>query len=217
MNPLLLLLVAGAAVVLATPHHFARHDALAARIDQGGGPKPSCRPSPTKGPAVNLGNTPPTQASPSYSPVPNDFQPTPTIDTPTTTPAPVPATSTPVPDTTTPVPASTPLPTYADGSATWYKAGLGACGYTNSGTDFIVALPHALFDNNTLADGNPNFNTLCKKHITAIHGGRSITVEVVDRCEGCEDGHIDLSAGAFAALKNASEDGLLTHVNWYFV
>ncbi|XP_049933538.1 putative EG45-like domain containing protein 1 isoform X5 [Nymphaea colorata] len=32
--------------------------------------------------------------------------------------------------------------------------------------------------------------------------GRSMTVTVVDRCEGCEPGHLDLSYDAFAAIAN---------------
>jgi hypothetical protein len=49
---------------------------------------------------------------------------------------------------------------------------------------------------------------------TVKHGGKSINVKIVDRCEGCADGDIDLTPTAFAAL---ADMGLgRTDVEWFF-
>lgn len=70
-----------------------------------------------------------------------------------------------------------------NGQATYYAPGLGACGWTNSASDYIVAISHSLFD--SFGTGNPNNNPACGHKIQATYQGKTITVSVADRCEGC--------------------------------
>jgi len=58
--------------------------------------------------------------------------------------------------------------------------------------------------------------TRCHVPLTATvtHGTRSIQVQIVDRCEGCEEGDIDLTPAAFAALADMSLGR--TSVSWEF-
>ncbi|CDO74644.1 Distantly related to plant expansins [Trametes cinnabarina] len=103
------------------------------------------------------------------------------------------------------------------GDATFYEAGLGACGITNSDADMIVAIDAQTFDNFPGATGNPNTNPICKKQIQATTtDGKSVTVTVTDRCAGCAPGSIDLTPTAFQQL--ASLDvGRLHDVTWTFL
>lgn len=85
------------------------------------------------------------------------------------------------------------------GEGTYYDTGLGACGITNSDTDYIVAISHELFDQYT-PNGNPNKNSLCGKKIKASYEGKSVEVTVVDRCEGCAYNDLDFSPSAFTLI-----------------
>ncbi|KAG6994154.1 hypothetical protein G7Y79_00046g082050 [Physcia stellaris] len=87
------------------------------------------------------------------------------------------------------------------GQMTYYAPGLGACGITSSANDNICAIGHALYDAHNL-DGNPNHNPLCGHRIRATHAGKSLVLTVVDRCEACAAGDIDLSPGAFGQLED---------------
>ncbi|OSC98312.1 hypothetical protein PYCCODRAFT_1439344 [Trametes coccinea BRFM310] len=100
------------------------------------------------------------------------------------------------------------------GDATFYEAGLGACGIFNTDADFIVAIDAQTFDNFPGATGNPNTNPICNKQITATTtDGKSVTLAVTDRCAGCAVGSIDLTPTAFQQL--ASLDvGRLHGVTW---
>jgi len=74
------------------------------------------------------------------------------------------------------------------GAFTWYAAGLGACGKTNSASDFIVAL------------NQPQFNggSHCFNMITITIGGKSTQAQIVDECMGCGENDLDFSAGLFS-------------------
>lgn len=89
------------------------------------------------------------------------------------------------------------------GEGTYYSTGLGACGQTNSDTDYIVAISHELYDKYT-PNGNPNKNTLCGKKIQASYQGKSVEVTVVDRCEGCSYYDLDFSPSAFSQIADQS-------------
>ncbi|KAJ7203365.1 hypothetical protein GGX14DRAFT_369600, partial [Mycena pura] len=80
------------------------------------------------------------------------------------------------------------------------NGGIGACGTVLQNFDFIVALGE-----DTWANG-AHFN------------GASVSVEVADRCPGCNSLHgpnsIDLSEGAIAVIDpNYKNDGIIT-VQW---
>ena len=70
---------------------------------------------------------------------------------------------------------SVPLSKRYDGRITFYTPGLGACGQTNSASDFVAALASPAFD-------NPSH---CGQSVVVTVGGKSVTVTVVDKCPGC--------------------------------
>lgn len=63
----------------------------------------------------------------------------------------------------------------------------------------IVAVSHILFDA-AANSSDPNSNPLCGRMIRVQRDGKSVDVEVVDRCVGCESEDLDLSPGAFEKL-----------------
>lgn len=101
-----------------------------------------------------------------------------------------------------------------DGQATYYAPGLGACGWTNSDSDYIVAISHSLFD--SFGTGNPNNNPACGHKIAATYGGKTITVSVADRCEGCAWGDLDFTPTGFSALADMSL-GRLNGLTWSWI
>ncbi|KAL5535642.1 hypothetical protein ACEPAF_3736 [Sanghuangporus sanghuang] len=100
------------------------------------------------------------------------------------------------------------------GQGTYYDIGLGACGITNSGDDRIAAVSHLLFDQFPGYDGvNPNSNPICSKSVTATYQGKSTTVSITDRCEGCALTDLDFSPSAFEDIADFSV-GRLTDITW---
>ncbi|KAJ6583739.1 hypothetical protein B0H10DRAFT_2039833 [Mycena sp. CBHHK59/15] len=61
-----------------------------------------------------------------------------------------------------------------------------------------------------------NATVQCHIPLTATvkHGGKSIQVQIVDRCASCEENDIDLTPTAFAALADVSLGR--TNVTWQF-
>ncbi|GJE91832.1 hypothetical protein PsYK624_079830 [Phanerochaete sordida] len=101
------------------------------------------------------------------------------------------------------------------GDGTWFVPGLGACGFTNTGSDLIVAVGHELFDTFPGYNGhNPNTNPICGRKITATFKGKSVTVKVVDRCVACNTFDLDFSRAGFAALANP-DVGRIHGVKWH--
>ncbi|KAK7685814.1 hypothetical protein QCA50_011160 [Cerrena zonata] len=103
--------------------------------------------------------------------------------------------------------------TTGTGQATFYAPGLGACGHVNTDQDFIVAVSRELFDTFPGATANPNANPVCNQPLTANFEGQTVTVTVVDRCEGCQINDIDLSPTAFQQLASL-DAGRLSGVTW---
>ncbi|KAI0481707.1 RlpA-like double-psi beta-barrel-protein domain-containing protein-containing protein [Xylaria cf. heliscus] len=99
------------------------------------------------------------------------------------------------------------------GDLTYYTPGLGACGVYNSESDAIVAVSKTLFDPHT-PGGNPNRNSLCGKKIKISRGGKSVTVTVRDRCEGCKTNDLDVPVKIFSKLANPSAGRVQMTWNW---
>ncbi|KAL0579471.1 hypothetical protein V5O48_002513 [Marasmius crinis-equi] len=99
------------------------------------------------------------------------------------------------------------------GDATFYDPGLGACGKTNNGGQLIAAVAAPVFDGFPGAGANPNANPICGKKAKVTFKGKSVTVNIVDRCPGCGSSGIDLSPAAFSKLASQSV-GRLTGVKW---
>jgi hypothetical protein len=97
------------------------------------------------------------------------------------------------------------------GDATYYDVSVGAtsCGGTYSNSQNVVALSLADMNNGA----NPNNNPLCGKTITITYGGASFTGTVVDSCQACAKGSIDLSQGFFPIVFPTG-DGRVHGVSW---
>lgn len=78
---------------------------------------------------------------------------------------------------------------------TLYQTGVGACGKTNSNSDFIVAL-------NSQQYGNGAY---CFDMITINYGGKTTQAQIVDMCPGCPYGGLDFSPGLFDFFASESE------------
>ncbi|KAJ3751326.1 RlpA-like double-psi beta-barrel-protein domain-containing protein-containing protein [Lentinula detonsa] len=109
------------------------------------------------------------------------------------------------------------------GDGTYYDAGLGACGITNSGyggsdTDYIAAIGEDFFDQYAIhmgvTSGNPNENPICNKKVIATYQGKSVTVAITDRCGGCTNPYsLDFTPTAFSQLADQSV-GRITGMTW---
>ncbi|KAJ1971237.1 Non-catalytic module expn protein [Dimargaris xerosporica] len=102
------------------------------------------------------------------------------------------------------------------GDATWYETGVGACGWTNQGTELVAALSYKLYDKFTKG-GNPNNNSKCGKYLDIynLQSGKAVRVKVVDKCMGCSENSVDLSKAAFEKLNDLGV-GRFPMV-WHFV
>ncbi|CAO1620072.1 unnamed protein product [Parajaminaea phylloscopi] len=101
----------------------------------------------------------------------------------------------------------------SNGKATYYNTGLGACGWTNKDSDYIVALPVGVW--NKLGGTKSNGNIVCGKKIKVSNGnGKTIEVEVTDQCPSCDDSHLDLSPSAFSALGDQSQGVIKISWGW---
>jgi expansin (peptidoglycan-binding protein) len=100
------------------------------------------------------------------------------------------------------------------GQGTFYATGLGACGITNSDTDFIAAASQHLFDNfpgyNRV---NPNTNPICGRKVKATYQGKSVTVAITDRCVACAVTDLDFSPAAFNTLSDPAV-GRISGMTW---
>lgn len=85
------------------------------------------------------------------------------------------------------------------GEGTYYDVGLGACGNTNTDSDYIVAISHILYTPEIIK-GNSNNNPLCGRKIRAYYGDNSVDVTVVDQCMGCAEHDLDFSPSAFSQI-----------------
>lgn len=100
------------------------------------------------------------------------------------------------------------------GEMTYYDTGLGACGWTSTDSDYIVALSQQVFDKKT-PNGNPNNNPYCGKQIEAKWGDKTVVVTVVDSCPGCAPNDLDFSPTAFEAI--ADKDLGRTEFSWRWI
>ncbi|KAJ4486187.1 RlpA-like double-psi beta-barrel-protein domain-containing protein-containing protein [Lentinula aciculospora] len=94
------------------------------------------------------------------------------------------------------------------GAFTYYVAGLGACGTTNTANDFIVAL------NSDQWDGGSH----CYEMVTLSYGGKTVTAQVTDQCPTCAYGQLDLTYSLFASLSGGDPNqiGEMQGGTWSF-
>ncbi|KAG7093395.1 hypothetical protein E1B28_007076 [Marasmius oreades] len=99
------------------------------------------------------------------------------------------------------------------GDVTFYTPGLGACGRLNGAGDLIAAVAAPIYNTFPGATANPNLNPICGKKAKVTYQGKSVTVNIVDKCPGCGATGIDLSPAAFVVLAPQSV-GRLKGATW---
>ncbi|TFL03564.1 hypothetical protein BDV98DRAFT_602978 [Pterulicium gracile] len=103
------------------------------------------------------------------------------------------------------------------GHGTFYNTGLTACGKSFKDTDYIAAVSAQVFDSYPGATANPNLNPICGKKLKATWKGKSVVVEVQDRCAGCEtDKDVDLTPTAFQQIADLGV-GRIRDLDWQFI
>lgn len=102
------------------------------------------------------------------------------------------------------------------GDATFFAPGLGACGGTNSDTDYIAAASKILYEEFEGGNSNPNKAPICGKKGIATYQGKSVTFTIVDQCPPCARGSLDFSPSAFKELADL-DVGRLKGMTWHFI
>jgi expansin (peptidoglycan-binding protein) len=64
--------------------------------------------------------------------------------------------------------------------------------------------------------GNPNQNPLCGKNARVTYQGKTVTVTLTDRCQGCAYGDLDFSPHAFSQLADQSV-GRISGISWEII
>ncbi|KAH9953193.1 RlpA-like double-psi beta-barrel-protein domain-containing protein-containing protein, partial [Russula dissimulans] len=86
---------------------------------------------------------------------------------------------------------------------TYFYTGLGSCGGINNDGQFVVAVS-VDFPGAGGAD--------CWKHVRISSGGKSVTAQIVDSCEGCGPNDLDLSPATFTQF--APEAKGVIEIQW---
>ncbi|EJD51045.1 hypothetical protein AURDEDRAFT_57454, partial [Auricularia subglabra TFB-10046 SS5] len=88
----------------------------------------------------------------------------------------------------------------------------GACGQMSSPHQHIVALNKPQYEE----QGYSVSSGACFRsvHITNEKNGRMATAKVVDMCEGCEHGSLDMSPGIFQALADGGLGEGAFSISW---
>ncbi|KZT53569.1 hypothetical protein CALCODRAFT_501001 [Calocera cornea HHB12733] len=94
------------------------------------------------------------------------------------------------------------------GRATWFEVGLGACGYTDTDADYLVALNEPQY---TSGD-------YCNRFLLVENAatGASAVAKVRDECPGCAWGSLDMSPDLFKALSSGGLDEGVFDIKWNF-
>lgn len=100
------------------------------------------------------------------------------------------------------------------GDGTWYTPGLGACGWTNSESDAVIAIGGGLYDKTRPSPSAPS--SLCGKRVKISYKGKSTTAKIVDYCGGCKVNDIDMSPAVFKHFAPKSK-GRIFNVHWEYI
>ncbi|WVQ84226.1 hypothetical protein IAT38_006377 [Cryptococcus sp. DSM 104549] len=94
------------------------------------------------------------------------------------------------------------------GTATFFDAGLGACGWTNSASDYIVAVNSAQYD-----------SSKCGKKLWVWNPTtfKIAFPTVADECPSCDSGDLDMSNGLFGYLANDDYDQGVFQMHWGYL
>ncbi|KAI7770096.1 hypothetical protein LZL87_013719 [Fusarium oxysporum] len=104
------------------------------------------------------------------------------------------------------------------GQITYYGVGMGACGQNSTGQDetgSIVAISGDVYDA-AMIDLNTNNNPLCGRTITMKgSNGKTAQGTILDRCEDCRGGDVDVSHKIFIEIYGSLDPGRLEIEWWY--
>ncbi|VDB86911.1 unnamed protein product [Peniophora sp. CBMAI 1063] len=91
-----------------------------------------------------------------------------------------------------------------DARMTWYDITTGetACGAWYSNDDYVVAMNAPQYDS----------SNWCGVEIDIVYKGKTVKAKVVDRCESCPSGGLDLTKGLYSALDDISSG--VIEANW---
>ncbi|KZO97070.1 hypothetical protein CALVIDRAFT_563286 [Calocera viscosa TUFC12733] len=94
------------------------------------------------------------------------------------------------------------------GKATWFDVGLGACGYTDTDLDWIVALNEAQYESSPGA--------YCNRFLVVenTQNGAAAVAKVRDMCPGCAYGSLDMSPDLFKAISTGGLDEGVFPIRW---
>ncbi|KAK4104181.1 hypothetical protein N658DRAFT_419580 [Parathielavia hyrcaniae] len=98
------------------------------------------------------------------------------------------------------------------GELTYFKLGLGACGFDDSDKDLtenIVALSAELMG--AQSNGNP----MCNRKVTIMANGKTIQAVCRDKCPSCAVGDLDGTEKMFNELFGSLTDGR-REIEWFF-
>lgn len=90
------------------------------------------------------------------------------------------------------------------GKGSFFKPGMGACGWRSGSGDMIAAISGSKWD------GGKH----CGKSASVCHGSACVNVKIVDMCPSCAPGSLDLSPAAFKGLANL--DLGIIGITWHF-
>ncbi|CDO70726.1 Distantly related to plant expansins [Trametes cinnabarina] len=93
---------------------------------------------------------------------------------------------------------------YDNARFTYYDAGQNACGSTDDGNAYVMALSSSIYNN----------GEHCYKQVTLQYNGKQVKATVTDKCPGCKDAEADLSRPLFQALAPL-DDGVI-YGQWWF-
>ncbi|CAO3592957.1 unnamed protein product [Absidia cylindrospora] len=96
------------------------------------------------------------------------------------------------------------------GDGTYYNAGMGSCGKTNTDHDMIAALnaPQMGYA------ANPNNNPMCGKYAKVKGPKGTVRVKIVDTCPPCKKGSLDLSPAAFIKIADLAAGRVPISWSW---
>ncbi|OCF37339.1 hypothetical protein I317_06959 [Kwoniella heveanensis CBS 569] len=98
-----------------------------------------------------------------------------------------------------------------DGQATYFNVGLGACGWTNVDSDYIVAVNSEQYGLNGYGGNCGQWLT-----ITNTDNGKSVKAYVADECPTCSWGSLDLSPKVFSDLTDGNFDLGVFPISWHY-
>ncbi|KAI1792224.1 barwin-like endoglucanase [Ganoderma leucocontextum] len=99
------------------------------------------------------------------------------------------------------------------GNATTYAPGLGSCGVFSIDANFVVAVDAHTINNFPGAGSDPHLNPLCFRKLKVTYKEKSVIVKVVETCDNCKVGSVELSPAAFKRLAPL-KTGRLDNITW---